>query len=774
MKNTNSHGLASISKKLMVITLSLLVSLSIIQPAKASQMSSLSGVVSSGGVPVAGVPVVFYGAGFSTSVRSDSDGAYSFLLSPGSGSLMVSGWRFPGFSQVQGWRFEKTINISDGGVSQNFDVRLPVFRNVKIKVVDSATGDLISDAAIQISGGYAALNNSWKDANGWQSAYTYPNWSGDYPRTDANGEAIIRVPDTSNIEQGVQDWQVSVIDPNNSGRVAISRIGEVTEDKTITMTLPSQFAGSEILPTISGDVVVDHDVTVNPGVWAAGVQVSYQWYLNGVAIAGAVSKTYRPVGSDVGRELSVVVSGSVNGASLNLRSVSAGVIAPTALTQTPKPSVQGITSAGQIVTANTGVWDQGVAFSYQWLRDGVAISGAQSATYKLSGLDTGHKVAVSVTATKQGYFDKTLVSEPVTVGVGTQNWLQEPQLIGEGRVASSLTVKTASEYPASFKYQWFKDGKPVVGAISDTYTFNQKDLGSTYSVTTRSIVPGFNDAIFTSKNIVVAAGTLAQVVGPSVSGFAKVGSVLSGNPGVWPSGAKTTMQWLRDGSPIAAATKNSYLLTPADAGHQISFQVTASLKAFVNGIAVVKTGPIELGEQTGSLPTVSGAVLFGQRLKVSAGPWTKGSALSYQWLANGQDINGATSTSLVLSDALVGKTIQVRVTGRQDGYRPLERLSTATPVVTGGLLTIGSPSINDAYQTGSTVTVNPGNWGDGVTLTYQWFRGKSLISGQSGPSKLLTPADISFKLSVIITASKANYTTVVTKALVTKTIIFGK
>ena len=95
-------------------------------------------------------------------------------------------------------------------------------------------------------------------------------------------------------------------------------------------------------------------------------------------------------------------------------------------------------------------------------------------------------------------------------------------------------------------------------------------------------------------------------------------------------------------------------------------------------------------------------------------------------------------------------------------------------MVTGGRLTIGSPSINDAYQTGSTVTVNPGNWGDGVTLTYQWFRGTSLISGQSGPSKLLTPADISFKLSVIITASKANYTTVVTKALVTKTIIFGK
>ena len=408
------------------------------------------------------------------------------------------------------------------------------------------------------------------------------------------------------------------------------------------------------------------------------------------------------------------------------------------------------------------------------MRDGVAIGGANSASYKLNGLDTGKKVTVSVTATKLGYFDKTLLSDAVTVGIGTQVWETEPSLVGEARVASSLAVKASSEYSSTFKYQWFRNGSAVVGAISDSYAFSSRDLGASFYVTTRSIVPGFKDAVFTSRTVVVTAGSLKHVTAPSVSGTSKVGGVLLGNVGLWPTGVKTTAQWLRDGNPIATATRNSYLLTAADAGRQISFRVNASLRSFENASAVANAPAVVAGDLVGSTPLISGRALFGRTLKASAGVWTNGTALSFQWLANGEVLANANKTSLYLDDSLVGKTIQVRVTGRKDGHHSLERTSAVTETIGGGRFTVGTVSINDVSMTGSTVTVNPGTWGEGVNLSYQWFRGSTLISDQSGTSRLLTPADIGFRISVVITATKAHHTTVVTKPVSTKTVKFGR
>jgi hypothetical protein len=334
-------------------------------------------------------------------------------------------------------------------------------------------------------------------------------------------------------------------------------------------------------------------------------------------------------------------------------------------------------------------------------------------------------------------------------------------------------VQTSNEYPASFKYQWFRNGKAVVGAISDSYALTSKDLGATLSVTTRSVVAGFKDATFTSA-VVVTAGLLKSVTAPSISGTSKVGGVLLGNVGVWPTGVRTTVQWLRDGNPIASANRNSYLLSAADSGKQISFRVTASLKGFENAVAIADLPAVALGDLVSSTPIISGRALFGRTLRAGGGFWTNGTALSYQWLANGEVIGNANKTTLYLDDSLVGKTIQVKVTGRKDGYLTQERLSAASEVVTGGRFTVGTVSVNDVNLTGSTVTVNPGTWGEGVTLTYQWFRGTALISDQTGPSMLLTPADIGFKISVVVTGTKANYVTVVSKAVTTRTVKFGR
>jgi hypothetical protein len=64
---------------------------------------------------------------------------------------------------------------------------------------------------------------------------------------------------------------------------------------------------------------------------------------------------------------------------------------------------------------------------------------------------------------------------------------------------------------------------------------------------------------------------------PAISGTADEGQTLSCSDGTWSGrGLAFSREWLRDGTPVAGATANSYLLTAADATHQVACRVTAT------------------------------------------------------------------------------------------------------------------------------------------------------------------------------------------------------
>lgn len=69
----------------------------------------------------------------------------------------------------------------------------------------------------------------------------------------------------------------------------------------------------------------------------------------------------------------------------------------------------------------------------------------------------------------------------------------------------------------------------------------------------------------------------AAWVDPQVTGSPAVGRTLSADPGVWPTGwSSLRYQWLRDGSPLPGATGAQREVSPEDAGHRLSVQVTAT------------------------------------------------------------------------------------------------------------------------------------------------------------------------------------------------------
>lgn len=74
---------------------------------------------------------------------------------------------------------------------------------------------------------------------------------------------------------------------------------------------------------------------------------------------------------------------------------------PTGPTNTVAPVVSGTATVGQTTSSTTGTWsgEGTITYAYQWLKDGVAISGATSSTYTLTAGEEGGLVSCRVTAT---------------------------------------------------------------------------------------------------------------------------------------------------------------------------------------------------------------------------------------------------------------------------------------------------------------------------------------------------------------------------------------
>ncbi|KIC47790.1 calcium-binding protein [Tateyamaria sp. ANG-S1] len=153
---------------------------------------------------------------------------------------------------------------------------------------------------------------------------------------------------------------------------------------------------------------------------------TYQWLLNGVAIAGATQASYQLTQQDVSGLVTVQVTYTDGqGTVEQVLSPRSGPVvnvndAPTGIAQLNGIAVEGNTMN---VTTDTLADADGLgAFSYQWLRDGVAISGATESAYTLVGDDVGAAVSVRVIYTDgQGTVETVTSDSSSSVLQGTLN-----------------------------------------------------------------------------------------------------------------------------------------------------------------------------------------------------------------------------------------------------------------------------------------------------------------------------------------------------------------
>ena len=199
----------------------------------------------------------------------------------------------------------------------------------------------------------------------------------------------------------------------------------------------------------------------------SGTTLSYQWRKDSVAISGATGSTH--------------VIGAVTVASAGTYEVvvanAAGsvVSSPAILTINPaisffsQPSSlsvyvgQGVTfSAGLNVTAGTGL-------TYQWRKNGVAVSGATGAGYALA----------AVTVMDAGNYDLfvtnsagSATSNPATLAVSDSIPLLLVQPVAATlAVGGSVTLSVTASGTSPLTYQWRRDGFSVPGATGAALVF---------------------------------------------------------------------------------------------------------------------------------------------------------------------------------------------------------------------------------------------------------------------------------------------------------------
>ena len=500
---------------------------------------------------------------------------------------------------------------------------------------------------------------------------------------------------------------------------------------------------------------------------------SYGWQRGGNAISGATSATYALTQADVGQQIAVEVSYTDGGGTAEtVTSAATGSVQNINDAPTGSVTLSGTARQGQTLTANAGGLadaDGLGAFTYEWLRDGVAIPGADQNQYALTQDDVGDRISVRVR-----YTDGEGTAEEVTSAQSgvVQNVNDAPQggvsIQGTATQGQTLTAVTASlsdpDGLGVLSYQWLRDGTEIAGAAQSTYQLVQADVGERISVeVTYTDGEGTAEAVTSAETTAVQNINDAPQGAVAISGTLREGEVLTANTAGLsdPDGlGPLAYQWLRGGTEIAGATNATYLLSQDDVGAAMQLRVT-----FTDGGGTsesVTSTTTAAVENVNSLPTggvsLTGAAQQGETLVADTAALADADGLgafSYAWLRDGQVISGETQASYQLSEEDVDAAVQVRVRYTDGGGTTETVISAATPAVQNvNDPVLGNVTISGTARQGQTLSASTGTISDADGLGafgYSWFRDGLEIPNANGSSYALTQADVGASISVRVT-----------------------
>jgi hypothetical protein len=160
------------------------------------------------------------------------------------------------------------------------------------------------------------------------------------------------------------------------------------------------------LPAVSGVAKVGSTLTASGGTWnPSGATLAYQWLANGAPIAGATGTSYSVPAGDVGKQLSVRVTGSMAGYTpASATSPATGAVAPGTITATKKPKLTGKAKVSKTLGLDVGKYvPAGAKVKIAWFLNGKKISGQKKNSLAIKAAYLGKTITAEVTVTAAGY-----------------------------------------------------------------------------------------------------------------------------------------------------------------------------------------------------------------------------------------------------------------------------------------------------------------------------------------------------------------------------------
>lgn len=318
--------------------------------------------------------------------------------------------------------------------------------------------------------------------------------------------------------------------------------------------------------------------TVNFSVTATGTEpLTYSWRKNGTEPVGGNQPTLGLDNVQTGSagDYLVIVSnssGSVTSVVATL-TITSTATAPT-ITQHPQSQTVDAGASVTFSVAATGT----APLSYQWHKNGAPIDGATGSSYTINPVQAGdagtYLVRVSNEAGNVPSNEATL-----TVNTGTTptapSITQHPQsqTVNAG---GSVTFSVTATGTAPLSYQWHKNGAPIDGATSASYTINPVQTGDagTYFVRVS------NEAGNAPSNEATLTVNETPVTGLEIVALPQNVVVTEGNSALFSVQAvgdePITYQWSFNGTNIVGETNATLVLSNVQTNNAGSYRVTVS------------------------------------------------------------------------------------------------------------------------------------------------------------------------------------------------------
>ena len=333
----------------------------------------------------------------------------------------------------------------------------------------------------------------------------------------------------------------------------------------------------------------------------------------------------------------------------------------------------------------------GAGRTFQWFKDGVAITGARDSNYIIN--NAGAPTNGEYTCLVAGTCSPSATSVVCSVVVASRPRItQEPASLDLCPGATgSISVSATG---LNLVYQWFRNGVPVSNAFNSTLTFTNYtyDSDGQYYCIVSSNIPNPNNCTITaqSRTVRVSGFRIPKVKENPRSSDACVGTNVTLVADF--TGTGLTYQWFRNGVAVNGAVANSLTITGVTAANAGKYYAVATGTCNLLIASDTATVTVIAKPALTTQPT-SQTLEVGQRLELSvnASDWR-----SIQWTRNDQPIVGQTAPSFVIASVTRGDAglYNARITNACGGVSSAyANVTVKDPTVPEPVLELGQTSV---------------------------------------------------------------------------------